>query len=151
MADQPHVAVLVLRRGPRRRAAASSSGCASGGHELTLAQARLAARIGPDGTRLTELAESAQVTKQTAGALVDQLERAGYVERVVRPDRRARAARCGSLRGARRRWPSRGGSRPSWRPSGARTSATRRTTQLETTMARLREVTDPWWSPATVC
>lgn len=48
-------------------------------------------RIGPDGTRLTELASAAQVTKQTAGFLVDQLERGRYVSRVADPtDARAR-------------------------------------------------------------
>jgi DNA-binding MarR family transcriptional regulator len=57
---------------------------AGGFEDLTLAQARIAARIGDDGSRLTDLAAAAQVTKQTAGFLVDQLERAGYVER--RPD-----------------------------------------------------------------
>ncbi|WP_244246816.1 MarR family winged helix-turn-helix transcriptional regulator [Nocardioides euryhalodurans] len=57
---------------------------AGGFDDLTLAQGRIAARLGPDGTRLTDLAAAAQVTKQTAGFLVDQLERAGYVER--RPD-----------------------------------------------------------------
>src|SRR5690242_16444746 len=54
------------------------------GYQVTLAQARIVQRIGPNGTRLTALAEQAQVTKQTAGALVDQLVAAGYVER--RPD-----------------------------------------------------------------
>ncbi|WP_019203739.1 MarR family winged helix-turn-helix transcriptional regulator [Tsukamurella sp. 1534] len=54
--------------------------------DITLAQARIGQRIGPAGTRLTELAEQAQVTKQTAGFLVDQLESAGYVERVPDPD-----------------------------------------------------------------
>lgn len=64
---------------------------AGAGHEITIAQARIFQRIGPDGTRLTDLAGQAQVTKQTAGALVDQLERAGYVERVPDPhDARAR-------------------------------------------------------------
>jgi len=53
--------------------------------DITMAQARIAARIGPDGTRLGALAEQAQVAKQTATALVDRLERAGYVERVVDP------------------------------------------------------------------
>lgn len=68
--------------------------------DITLAQARLAQRIGPDGTRLTDLAEQAQVTKQTAGFLVDQLERAGYVERVRDPsDGRARLIRL-AARGA---------------------------------------------------
>lgn len=62
--------------------------------DLTLPQARVAQRIGPRGTRLTELAEQAQVTKQTAGFLVDQLERAAYVERSPDPsDGRARLIR----------------------------------------------------------
>jgi DNA-binding MarR family transcriptional regulator len=64
---------------------------AAGFDDITPAQGRLAARIGPGGTRLTDLAEQALVTKQTAGALVDQLERAGYVRRVPDPtDGRAR-------------------------------------------------------------
>lgn len=64
---------------------------AAGYDDITLAQARLTARISDEGIRLTALAESAQVTKQTAGALVDQLERSGYVARVPDPtDARAR-------------------------------------------------------------
>src|SRR4051812_50193664 len=66
----------------------------AGFDDFTPAQARVMQRIGPDGTRLTELAEAAQVTKQTAGALVDQLERAGYVRRTPDPtDARARLVR----------------------------------------------------------
>lgn len=61
------------------------------GFEATVAQFRLAARIDEDGSRLTDLARAAQVTKQTAGFLVDQLERDGYVERHPDPaDARAR-------------------------------------------------------------
>jgi DNA-binding MarR family transcriptional regulator len=41
-------------------------------------------RIAPGGSRLAELAEAAQLPKQTVGSIVDQLERAGYVRR--RPD-----------------------------------------------------------------
>lgn len=52
--------------------------------DLTLAQVRLAARLDDGGSRLTTLAAAAQVTKQTAGFLVDQLQKEGYVER--RPD-----------------------------------------------------------------
>ncbi|MCR3750960.1 MarR family winged helix-turn-helix transcriptional regulator [Lentzea californiensis] len=64
------------------------------GFEVTQAQARVLMRVGRDGTRLTELAEAAQVTKQTAGFLVDQLEKVGYVERVPDPtDGRARLVR----------------------------------------------------------
>jgi hypothetical protein len=33
-------------------------------------------RIAPDGSRLTDLAAQAGITKQSAGFLVDQLERA---------------------------------------------------------------------------
>src|SRR4030095_11656064 len=64
---------------------------AAGYDDMTVAQGRVAARIAPGGTRLTALAEQAQVTKQTAGFLVDQLEKAGYVRRVPDPtDKRAR-------------------------------------------------------------
>src|SRR3954447_10859544 len=64
---------------------------AAGFGDVTAAQGRIFARLDPDGTRITELAERAQVTKQTAGFLVDQLERAGYVRRAPDPrDARAR-------------------------------------------------------------
>jgi DNA-binding MarR family transcriptional regulator len=66
----------------------------SGFGDITVAQARIVAQIDAEGTRLTELAARAQVTKQTASFLVDQVERAGYVERVPDPsDRRARLVR----------------------------------------------------------
>lgn len=46
------------------------------------------------GTRLTDIAERAQLTKQTIGYLVDDLEALGYVERVPDPaDARARLIR----------------------------------------------------------
>lgn len=45
----------------------------------------------PGGTRLTALAERAQITPQAMGELVDALERHGYVRRVPDPaDRRAK-------------------------------------------------------------
>jgi DNA-binding MarR family transcriptional regulator len=73
----------------------------AGFDDVTMAQARVFQRIGAQGTRLTDLAEQAQVTKQTAGFLVDQLERAEYVERRVDPiDGRARLV-CIAPRGAR--------------------------------------------------
>lgn len=64
------------------------------GFEVTVAQARLGQRIAPSGSRLTDLAEQAQVTKQTASLLVAALEREGLVERVPDPaDGRARLIR----------------------------------------------------------
>lgn len=66
----------------------------AGFDDFTPAQARVFQRIAPGGSRLTDLAEQAQITKQSAGFLVDQLERAAYVERVPDPtDARARLVR----------------------------------------------------------
>ncbi len=63
----------------------------AGFDDLTTSQGRIAARIGPAGTRIGDLAEQALVTKQTATATVDRLERAGYVRRIPDPaDARAR-------------------------------------------------------------
>ena len=55
------------------------------GFDVTVAQARIAQRIAEDGSRLTDLAEQAQVTKQTASLLVAALEREGLVERMADP------------------------------------------------------------------
>ena len=63
----------------------------AGFDDWTLAQCRVFQRINPDGSRLTDLADQAQMSKQSAGVLVDQLERLGYVRRVPDPtDGRAR-------------------------------------------------------------
>jgi len=40
----------------------------------------------PEGARLTDLAQTARITKQSMGALVDSLEHGGYVERIQDPD-----------------------------------------------------------------
>ena len=67
---------------------------AAGFDDLTMAQVRVMARLAPGGSRLTELADQARITKQTAGFLVDQLEGHGYAQRVPDPtDGRARLVR----------------------------------------------------------
>ncbi|GAB1691119.1 MarR family winged helix-turn-helix transcriptional regulator [Krasilnikovia sp. M28-CT-15] len=116
---------------------------AAGFADLTIAQGRLAARIGPDGTRLTELAEQAQVTKQTAGFLVDQLERAGYVRRVPDPtDARARlvqfAPRGEAVIAVARQ--AEADVEAEW----TRHLGLRAATQLRRALTRLREITDPY-------
>ncbi|GAA1507639.1 MarR family winged helix-turn-helix transcriptional regulator [Kribbella lupini] len=64
------------------------------GYQVTVAQSRIAQRIAAGGSRLTDLAEQAQVTKQTASLLVAALEKEGLVERVPDPaDGRARLIR----------------------------------------------------------
>jgi DNA-binding MarR family transcriptional regulator len=116
---------------------------AEGYDDLTLAQARVAARIGPSGTRLTDLAAQALVTKQTAGHLVDQLERAGYVRRVPDPtDARARlvqiAERGRELVAVARRVEAE--VEAEWTAYLGEETAD----QLRVALTRLREVTDPY-------
>ena len=73
---------------------------AAGFTDITMAQSRVFQRISSSGSRLTELADLAKVTKQTASALVASLEEGGYVERVPDPsDARARLIRV-ARRGA---------------------------------------------------
>jgi DNA-binding MarR family transcriptional regulator len=92
--QEPNLGVLlyIAYRALEHRAHAAV--VAAGATDITLAQARIAARIGPHGTRVSDLAEQARVTKQSAGFLVEQLEAAGYVDRVPDPaDGRARLVR----------------------------------------------------------
>ncbi|WP_112239544.1 MarR family winged helix-turn-helix transcriptional regulator [Kribbella monticola] len=120
---------------------------AGAGYDITPAQARVFQRISATGSRLTELAEQAQVTKQTAGFLVDQLEKAGYVRRVPDPtDARARLVQIAD-RGAE--------TIPiaaavvaeieaEWTAHLGATQAA----QLRRALGKLREITDPYAGPA---
>jgi DNA-binding MarR family transcriptional regulator len=116
---------------------------AAGFADLTPAQARVFQRIAPEGSRLTDLAAQAAITKQSAGFLVDQLERNGYVERVPDPaDGRARLVRIAE-RGTRSVEASRGivaQVEAEWTAH----LGEGRMTQLRRILADLREVTDPW-------
>lgn len=113
------------------------------GYEVTAAQGRVFARIGPSGTRLSDLATQAQVTKATAGFIVDQLERSGLVIRVPDPDdRRARLVTITTkgqhvvrlaaqeVAAVEQEWTAHLGAR--------------RMQQLRQTLTQLREITDPW-------
>jgi DNA-binding MarR family transcriptional regulator len=114
-----------------------------GFNDITLAQARVFQRIDADGSRLTELADAAQATKQTVGFLVDRLERAGYVERTPDPrdgrarlvliaERGAAAARASVdvLAAVEAQWAAHLG--------------VARARQLREAMTMLREITDPY-------
>ena len=116
---------------------------AAGYGDVTLAQGRLFARIAPGGTRITDLAEQGRVTKQTAGFLVDGLERAGYVRRVPDPsDARARLVQI-SPRGEAAVAVAREAEaeiEAEWeRHLGAEATA-----ELRRALTRLREITDPY-------
>lgn len=115
----------------------------AGFDDLTLAQGRVFARIDPQGTRSTQLAERARVTKQTAGFLVDQLERAGYVRRVPDPsDARARLVQI-ARRGAAARTVARAVEVEVEAEWSAHLGP-QRTRQLRRTLTSLRDVTDPY-------
>jgi DNA-binding MarR family transcriptional regulator len=116
---------------------------AAGFDDVTLAQGRVFARIGDGGTRLTDLAEMAQVTKQTAGFLVDRLADAGYVERVPDPtDARARLVRIADRGRVAQECSARTVAEveAEWEAH----VGVRDMERLRAIMARLREVTDPY-------
>ena len=113
------------------------------GHHLTVSQARVFQRIGPDGSRPGELAEAAQLSKQTLGSILDQLERAGYVARIPDPaDGRARLVTVTDrgrelvtlslpvVRDIERSW--------------ARHLGPDRTRQLRAALTELRSISDPF-------
>ncbi|MFC7450076.1 MarR family winged helix-turn-helix transcriptional regulator [Rhodococcus daqingensis] len=114
---------------------------AAGYDDMTLAQSRVFQRIAVDGSRLTDLAERARVTKQTAGFLVDQLVKAGYVTRVVDPaDARARLIRVSERGSAAARFAAEvlAEVEAEWTAHlGERTM-----TQLRHALVKLREITD---------
>ncbi len=67
---------------------------AAGYADIRPAHGNVIAYVSAEGTRITEIAAAAQLTKQTVQYLVDDLERLGYVERVPDPaDARARLIR----------------------------------------------------------
>jgi DNA-binding MarR family transcriptional regulator len=85
---------LAVRRRVRR-------GLIARGHDLHPAHTAVMPNLPAGGLRLTELAEKLRVSVQRAGQLVQQLEDAGYVERVAdASDARARLVRH-SARGRR--------------------------------------------------
>lgn len=116
---------------------------AEGFDDVTIAQSRLIAGIDEDGTRVSVLAARAQIAKQTATALVDKLERAGYVERLPDPaDGRARLVRL---------TPRATAALPVARAEEQRIEdewrahlGDERMTQLREALTALREITDPY-------
>ncbi|MGI5170179.1 MarR family winged helix-turn-helix transcriptional regulator [Spirillospora sp. CA-253888] len=143
MPDEPPLAVLmfIAHRATETRVLAALA--AAGIDDITPAQARILARINPDGTRLSELADAAQVTKQTTGYLIDQLQAAGYVERVADPtDARARLARLTAK--AEALLPVAAAAVAEVEAEWTAHLGKRRMDQLRDTLTRLREITDPY-------
>lgn len=141
--DQPNVGVLLFVSYRAMESQVMQSLADAGFADLTLAQARIFQRIGPDGTRLTDLAEQSQVTKQTAGFLIDQLERAGYVERT--PDARdARARLVRISRRGRQALPVAAAAVAVVQARWIEHLGVARWQELRESLAALREITDPY-------
>jgi DNA-binding MarR family transcriptional regulator len=116
---------------------------AAGVTDITLTQARVAARIAPLGSRVSELAQQARVTKQSAAFLVEQLEAAGYVERAPDPtDGRARLVRLTTR--ALRLTQVADAEVERVLAEWADHVGEERLRQMNETLRDLREITDPW-------
>lgn len=143
MSDELSVPLLLLiaNRASERRIYDAVR--AAGFADWTTAQARVAAGIDEEGTRISVLADRANIAKQTATALVDKLERNGYVIRVpdptdgratlVRPTERARAA-----------VPVARGEEARIEEDWTAILGTRRMRQLREALELLREAVDPY-------
>jgi DNA-binding MarR family transcriptional regulator len=142
-ADRLNLGLLCFIAGRAMEARVFDAVAAAGFDDITVAQGRLAARIAPNGTRVTDLAEQARVTKQTAAFLVTQLERAGYVHRVPDPDdARARLVRM-APRGEAVIAVARA-VEAEVEAEWTRHLGKRAATQLRNALTRLREITDPY-------
>ena len=94
-ANSPNLGIL-LREPYRIASARLHERFAERGHpEVRAPHGNVMQYLDADGTRVSVLAERAQMTKQSMAELVDHLERHGYVERVPDPaDRRAKLVRA---------------------------------------------------------
>jgi DNA-binding MarR family transcriptional regulator len=82
---RPHLGVLLERARRRLYDQVARDAHQAGFTELRPAHAAVFAFLPADGTRLTELARRAQVTKQSMGELVRDLERSGYLVQLPDP------------------------------------------------------------------
>lgn len=142
-AEPPNIGLLLYIPYRALEARVFAAMAAAGYDDFTPAQARVFQRIAPEGSRLTDLAEQAQITKQSAGFLVDQLERAGYVRRVPDPtDARARLIRIAD-RGAEA-IPLAAAVVAEVEAEWTAYLGKQRMQQLRQVLTRLREITDPY-------
>jgi DNA-binding MarR family transcriptional regulator len=97
--DQPNLGIL-LRASFQEVVRRVSAGLAEAGFDdLRPAHTAVFQHIDADGSRLTDLADRAQITKQSMGYLVDYLEEHGYLERRPDPDDRRASLVCLTERG----------------------------------------------------
>ncbi|HEX3316869.1 MAG TPA: MarR family transcriptional regulator [Solirubrobacteraceae bacterium] len=94
--DAPETLAVLLREPFRAGTAVLHRRFAERGHpDIRAPHGNAMQFLDDDGTRVSVLAERAQMTKQSMAELVGHLERLGYVERVPDPsDRRAKLVRA---------------------------------------------------------
>jgi len=133
----PNLGILLFVTYRALEQRASSAVVAAAISDITPAQARIAARIAPNGTRVSDLA------KQSAAFLVEQLEAAGYVDRVPDPtDGRARLVRLTSR--ADRVVAEVNAEVERVLAEWAEHVGADRLRQVHETLMDLRDITDPW-------
>lgn len=143
MSDEPTSALLMFVAHRAAEARVFEAVRAAGFDDLTLAQSRICQRLNREGIRVTGIAEQAGVTKQTAGALVDELEATGYVTR--RPDPADARARLVVLTGRGEKLCATAAAgiakvEAEWRAHlGAKTYD-----ELRAALVSLRDITDPY-------
>ncbi|GAA4285175.1 hypothetical protein GCM10022261_27060 [Brevibacterium daeguense] len=143
MSDQPNTPTLMFVAHRHAESRILAHLAKHGFDDLTPAQARVAARLNPAGMRLTTLAESAGLSKQTAAHLVSQLERSGYIVRVPdEADARAKLIRVAARGQAAQRCAREMEAEieSEWRDY----LGPRRYTGLREALAELRAITDPY-------
>ena len=87
---RPNLGILLRNPGQAVVDRVSADLAEAGFDDIRPAHTAVFQHIEADGSRLTDLAERAQITKQSMGYLVDYLEERGYLERRADPsDRRA--------------------------------------------------------------
>ena len=92
--EHPHLGVLLHRARRLLDEEIVSALSAAGFHNLRIGHEAVFSFMPARGTRLTELARRARITKQSMGELVRELETLGYVERAADPaDGRAQIIR----------------------------------------------------------
>ena len=97
--ERPNIGILlrdVLQEVVHRVSAGLSD---AGFEDIRPAHTAVFQHVEADGSRLTDLAERAQITKQSMGYLVDYLEQHGYLERRPDPTDRRVALICLTDRG----------------------------------------------------
>lgn len=97
--ERPNIGILL--RGPFQEVVRRvTAGLADAGFDdIRPAHTAVFQHIEAGGSRLTDLAERAQITKQSMGYLVDYLEQRGYLERRPDPTDRRAALICLTERG----------------------------------------------------